>query len=95
MPNSLIRTIWNFILIALLIYTATFMPFSMCFIDTPSERSQTFDTAVNWLFTIDIFINFISAVDLENGTIVTKLDQIAKLYIRSWLAFDVSSIMPT
>lgn len=61
-------------LIALLIYTATYMPFSMCFIDTPSEISQKFDQVVNILFTIDIFINFISAVDLENGTFVTKLD---------------------
>jgi len=74
MPNSFLRTVWNFILIGLLIYTATFMPFSMCFIDNPSETSKKFDTAVNVLFTIDIFINFISAVDLENGTIVTKLD---------------------
>jgi hypothetical protein len=50
------------------------MPFSMCFIDTPSEMSQKVDQVVNYLFTIDIFINFISAVDLENGTFVTKLD---------------------
>jgi hypothetical protein len=46
----------------------------MCFIDTPSEMSQKVDQVVNYLFTIDIFINFISAVDLENGTFVTKLD---------------------
>ena len=74
MPNSFLKTIWNLILIGLLIYTATYMPFSMCFIDTPSPISQKFDQVVNILFTIDIFINFISAVDLENGTFVTKLD---------------------
>ncbi len=49
---------------------------------------------MNILFTIDILVNFISAVDLENGTFVTKLDQIAKLYIKSWLAFDISSVLP-
>ena len=94
MPNSFLRTVWNFILIALLIYTATYMPFAMCFIDTPSDASQKFDTAVNVLFTMDIFINFISAIDLENGTVVTQLDQIAKIYVKSWLAFDISSILP-
>jgi len=55
-------------------YTATYMPFSMCFIDEPSKASQTVDSVSNYLFTLDILINFISAVDLENGAIETKLD---------------------
>lgn len=32
-PNSTFKTIWNMIIIVLLAYTATYMPYKTCFID--------------------------------------------------------------
>jgi len=52
------------------------------------------DSATNYLFAIDIFVNFISAIDLENGSYEHRIDEIAKNYIKSWFLFDVSSILP-
>ena len=77
MPSSLLKTVWNMILIILLIYTATLMPFSICFITNPSTASDRWDIIVNLLFSADIFINFISAIDFDDGTIITNPKLIA------------------
>ena len=46
----------------------------MCFIDNPSKAEKNIDQLVNILFIVDIFINFISAVEIKDGTFVTRLD---------------------
>ena len=77
MPNHFIKNIWNVVLIILLFYTATLMPFNICFIDNPSNASVNFDTVVNALFTLDIFINFLSAIEMSDGTLLTRPKAIA------------------
>ena len=94
MPNHHIKTFWNIVLILLLVYTATLMPFNICFIDNPSPSSVAFDNAVNILFGLDIFINFLSAIENSDGTVITKPKLIAQEYAKSWLALDVSSVIP-
>lgn len=69
MPQSFFKSVWNVILIILLVYTATYMPYKICFIDEPSQSSEIVDTVVDVLFAIDIIINFISAVELADGNI--------------------------
>jgi len=94
MPGSVFKSIWSAILILLLCYTATYMPFKTCFIDMPSEASEYLDTVVDLLFATDILVNFISAVELSDGTVAYQPSQIAKLYIRSWFLFDVVAVLP-
>ena len=53
------------------------------------------DTVVDGFFTIDIFINFISAYeDPDSGLPVTSLKKIASNYISSWLIIDLVSVFP-
>ena len=78
----------------ILIYTATYMPFKTCFIDEPSVGSEAIDWGVDGLFLMDIFVNFISAVEMKDGTIQTGLKEIAKDYTSSWFVFDVLSCIP-
>ena len=50
-------------MIFLLIYVATYLPFDVCFNSENSEfgPSDLIDIIVDFLFTIDIFINFFSS----------------------------------
>ena len=47
------------------------MPYKTCFIDTPSNESKIFDQVIDGLFTIDILINFISAVEMTDGSVIS------------------------
>ena len=63
------KAVWNFILVVILIYTATYMPYKTCFIDEPSVGSEAIDWTVDGLFLMDIFVNYISAIEEKDGTI--------------------------
>jgi hypothetical protein len=94
MPGNLFKAFWNSVIIFLLVYTATYMPYKTCFIDTPSNESKIFDQVIDGLFTIDIFINFISAVEMTDGSVISSLKDIAADYARSWFIFDVAAVFP-
>ena len=39
MPGNIFKAFWNSVIILLLVYTATYMPYKTCFIDSPSKAS--------------------------------------------------------
>lgn len=57
--DSFVAKAWSFILINLLLYTATVMPFKIALIeDEDSYPLFVIDTAIDFLYIIDIFVNF-------------------------------------
>ena len=66
MPNSKIKTVWNLVMIVLLIYTATFTPYRTAFIEDGGTALLIIDYIVDFLFLIDIIMNFISAYEIRN-----------------------------
>ena len=61
-PHGWFKAIWNWILIALLIYTATLMPLRLAFYSTPNFSTWFYVTLViDCLFFIDVVINCLSA----------------------------------
>jgi potassium channel len=82
------------VLVTLLVYTATYMPYKTCFIDDPSEESEQLDVVVDWLFMFDIFVNFLSAIEKSDGRLINNPKIIASEYLRSWFAFDFLSVLP-
>ncbi len=68
MPNDKFKVFWNIIIILLLVYTATYMPYTICFFDeNPTGFLMYWEYVVNVLFFLDIFVNFLSAIELPNG----------------------------
>jgi hypothetical protein len=64
---------WNIVIIVLLIYTATWMPYQICFIDEPSKGAMlAFEYFIDSLFALDIIFNFISAYELSDGSIEVR-----------------------
>lgn len=70
------------------------MPYKTCFIEDPSEASEALDLIVDAFFMVDIFVNFLSATERENGRIVNNPRIIATEYMRSWFLFDLLSVLP-
>ena len=95
MPNSKFKTIWNLIIILLLGYTSTVVPFQVAFVDIDSFSTIVFNYIVDFLFGVDIIINFLSAYELANTRYEMKLSKIAKNYIKTWFFFDLIATLPT
>lgn len=95
MPQSRFKMVWNFIIILLLLYTSTYVPYRVAFVDDSSTAYTIFEYFVDMLFFIDIFVNFFSAIERPDGTIEVKCKKIAKAYLTSWFILDIVATIPT
>jgi hypothetical protein len=57
-PSNRIKRVWDLVIMVLLIYTATYVPFRVCFIDDGSDGFFIWECLVDSLFFIDIVLNF-------------------------------------
>lgn len=96
MPQSTAKLVWNLVIICLLLYTATYMPYRICFIDDESTGFfLAFEYMVDILFALDIAVNFISALELADGSVDPRFKPIAIAYIKSWFFLDLFATFPT
>ncbi|CDW71963.1 cation channel family protein [Stylonychia lemnae] len=63
LPDSQIKRIWNFVIIFLLAYTASFVPVKTAFFDDDPPGLYEFELFLDCLFYLDLFIQFISAYE--------------------------------
>ena len=94
MPDNKYKNMWDLVVIILLIYTATYSPFRVCFIEDSSEGWFIFDCTVDSLFFIDIVLNFFTVLELPNGQYETSRLGIAKAYMKSWFFLDLFTTIP-
>ena len=96
LPESKFKMVWNLIIIALLLYTAIYVPYKIAFInEQDSVVTQVFEWTVDILFAIDIFVNFISVYeDRKTGVIILDRKKIAMNYIKSWFILDLLACFP-
>ncbi|CAJ1944412.1 unnamed protein product [Sphenostylis stenocarpa] len=88
--------IWETFLVILVVYTAWVSPFEFGFLKKPQAPLSVSDNIVNGLFFVDIVLTFFVAyIDKSTYLIVDDRKQIAWKYARTWLAFDVISIVPS
>ena len=77
MPDSSFKIAWNMVMIILLVYTATIVPFRTAFIDDASTNFEKFEYFVDFLFGCDLFVNFISAYVDHDRKMVIRVKIIA------------------
>lgn len=94
MPTDKFKLYWNLIIILMLSYTATYMPYQICFLDSSSGTMKVFEYIMDVLFGIDIFVNFISAFETEDGLIEPRLSLIAVNYCKFWFLVDTFAVIP-
>lgn len=96
LPNTKFKIIWNLIIVALLLYTATYVPYRVSFIDGDSSLAfQIFENTIDVLFFFDIIVNFLSAIEKKDGSYECSFKVIAKTYIKSWFFLDLVATIPT
>ena len=94
LPDNKIRMAWNMVIVSLLLYTASFVPYRTSFIDDAPQSLTNWEWVVDALFSLDIIINFISAYEDNDKNIEVRWKKIAKTYIKTWFVFDVIAIIP-
>lgn len=98
MPSSQFKTFWNIIVILLLLYTSTVVPYQVAFVDEDTLMMTAFNGLVDVLFGVDIVVNFFSAYEANNQT-VTSLPAIARNYCQlcppGWFYLDFVATIPT
>ena len=87
MPESEFKKWWSIIMLILLLYVATYVPYNICFnLDNISTHQHWIfvnylDLFVDIFFTVDILLTFVSAYeDKSAGNLVTDYKLIANNY---------------
>ena len=97
MPTTRKKTIWNLIIIILLGYTSTVVPFQVAFVDVDSFGTVIFNYVVDFLFGIDIIINCLSAYEVASGKMEVRISKIIRTYmwkLPGWFWIDLLATFP-
>lgn len=99
LPDDAFKRFWNILMIFLLIYVATYVPYGICFVQkeegAPLTTAEIIDFVVDAMFLIDIFVNFVSAYeDDETGLPIVNLRSIAIHYLSTWFFLDFLAVLP-
>ena len=94
-PNSSFKVVWNGVVSFLLTYAATIMPWRIAFADSVFWDFWTiFDFCLDFLFFVDVIVNFMSIKVNRDGTNETNPRKIAVSYLKSWFVIDFISCLP-
>ncbi|CDW85707.1 UNKNOWN [Stylonychia lemnae] len=77
MPNTKISNVWNIVMMFLMLYTATYIPYKTSFIDETSTLVNNIELAIDSLFMWDLIMNFISAYEDSDKNIEFRFNIIA------------------
>ncbi|CAI2382508.1 unnamed protein product [Moneuplotes crassus] len=94
MPTSPFKIIWNITIIFLLLWTAIVVPYQTAFIDETPLGMFIFSLFLDFLFILDLGINFISAVELPDDQVDVRFKAIAMAYIKGWFFIDATACIP-
>lgn len=96
LPDSKPRHFWNFIVLLLLLYTATMIPYRTAFIDTddPSSFIVNWEIFIDSLYILDFFLTFLMAFEDKDKKIEIRLRLIAINYLKTWFLLDFVSCLP-
>ncbi len=93
-PDSRFKKAWSIVLLVLLLYVATIMPFRIAFEDTSTGVWFYLDYVLDFLFFIDMWVNIFSAYLDEDENLVTSNRSIFCAYLRFWFFVDLFACIP-
>ena len=93
-PTNTGKQIWDFIVMVLLLYTALYVPFKVCFVETTSDFGFLLDLVVDFLFLTDIVLTFNTALEESSGLYNVSRGAICKSYCRGWFFIDFLTSLP-
>lgn len=97
-PQSKFKLLWTPLMMILLFYTATVMPYSLVFFDYDDNDFTNgwviFQFLVDMLYWIDIVVNMFSAYFNEEGILIDDFKIIVNGYLRGWFLIDIIACLP-
>lgn len=81
MPDSKFKFYWNLVITSMLLYTATYVPYRVSFIDAYPVSMIAMDTLMDGLFFLDMFVTLFSAYETKKLEIEVRYKQIAINYL--------------
>lgn len=94
-PESKFKKSWDLVCVLLLIYTAYVMPFRLAFKETVYwDGWSLFELCIDFLFSIDIFVNLFSSFPLSDGKYEVRHSRIVLAYLKTWMILDMFACVP-
>lgn len=94
MPDETWKHIWDWFIIALVIYNFIKIPLDISFDPEVSSTVKGFDWFVDILFALDMLLTFVTCFEDHYGDAVTSRKLIRKRYLTGWFALDFSATCP-
>ena len=88
------KTIWNLMMLIIIVEISLCVPYRIPFEDVTPPAWFYIDVITDFLFIIDMFLNFITAVENDNGELCIDRVQIIASYLKSWFLIDMASSIP-
>ncbi|XP_067042348.1 potassium voltage-gated channel subfamily H member 6-like isoform X3 [Acropora muricata] len=104
--DSLFKAVWDWLILALVIFTAIEIPYSVAFLIPLQDKGNTpklfkvtpllvFNLWVDLMFIMDILINFRTTfVDSNSDEVISNPKQIALHYLKTWFVVDFVAAIP-
>jgi hypothetical protein len=81
-------------MLSILIFIAFVTPYRVAFVEYDEGGWLIFQYVVNVIFTLDIFINFITAYFDQEDNLVLDRKKIALHYLKTWFFIDFLAVFP-
>jgi hypothetical protein len=94
-PNDKFPIFWDLVVTVILLASCLMTPINLAFPHLADDTNWT--TAcliIDFLFLMDIFINFFSAYEDQDLRIQDDRKLIVKNYLRGWFIIDIVAILP-
>lgn len=93
LPSSLFLKFWASCTALMLIFSAFYIPYQVCFNTEELEMTGT-DYFIEVWFLTDILVTFFVAYENKLGLLETSHRKIAKKYLKGWFLFDLVACFP-
>ena len=93
-PEDAGKANWDLFVTVILVFTCVMTPVNMAFDEDLGVEWDWILGIIDFLFLIDVFITFISAIEDEDFIIIEKYKTLAIIYLRSWFFLDMLAIIP-
>ena len=82
-------------MLIILMLNVILLPVAIAFFqDAVHPGWLTFNCISDFIFLVDIVLNFWTGVITDENTVILELKQVRKLYVKKWLSLDIISVFP-
>jgi hyperpolarization activated cyclic nucleotide-gated potassium channel 1 len=95
LPSSMFYTIWIWVVVLILLYSAIATPFTVAFLEPEDyPELENFDLFISILFFLDFCVNLLTAYYDKDRNLITDRYQIFKNYAKGWMIIDILTWFP-